>query len=154
MAQYSQLFVHLVFAVKSRECLITPEVEARLYPYITAIVNRRKHELIAIGGVSDHIHILVRMHPAQSVSDLVRDIKTNSSHMINVERLTRKAFAWQTAYGAFTHSLSQVPQVKRYVLNQKEHHRAKTFKEEMLHILEELGIPHSEEYGFLWLAQS
>ena len=154
MAQFSQLFVHLVFAVKNRESLITPEIEARLYPYITAIVNKRKHELIAIGGVADHIHILVRLHPSQSISDLVRDIKTNSSHMINAEGLAARRFAWQTAYGAFTHSKSQVPRVKQYVLNQKEHHRKKTFKEEMLHILEELGIPHSEEYGFVWLAAS
>jgi putative transposase len=154
MAQFSQLFVHLVFAVKHRESLITPEVESRLYPYITGVVNKRKHALIAIGGTMDHIHILARLHPAQSISDLVRDIKTNSSHMINEAHLTPHRFAWQTAYGAFTNSKSQVPRVKRYILNQKEHHRQKTFKEEMMHILEELGIPHSDEYGFVWLAAS
>src|ERR1043165_6020186 len=140
MAHFSQLFVQLVFAVKHREAMITPELESRLYPYIAAIINKRKHEVIAIGGVEDHIHILVCLHPSQSISDLVRDIKTNSSHWINEERLTSKRFAWQTAYGAFTYSKSQVPQVKQYVLNQKEHHKKKSFKEEILHILSELGI--------------
>ncbi len=148
MANYTQLFVQLVFAVKHRDALIDRELEERLYPYIIAIVNNRKHEVIAIGGMPDHIHILLRLHPSQCISDLVRDIKSNSSHMVNEEHLVRGRFAWQTEYGAFTYSKSQVPAVKRYVLNQKAHHKKETFQEEILRIFAMLGLPYSAEYGF------
>jgi REP element-mobilizing transposase RayT len=150
MANYTQLFVQLVFAVHNREALITPQIEERLYAYIIGIIEKRKHTLIAIGGTADHIHILVRMHPTQSISDLVRDIKTNSSRMVNENKLLHGRFSWQNAYGAFTYSKSQVPAVKRYVLNQKEHHKKETFKGEILRIFEMLDIPYSDEYGFIW----
>src|ERR1035437_10122454 len=136
MANYTQLFVQLVFAVQDRNSLIKPEIEERLYHYITGIINNRKHEVIAIGGIEDHIHILIRMHPTQCISDLVRDIKTNSSHFVNEQKLTLDRFSWQSEYGAFTYSKSQVPQVKQYVLNQKKHHKKETFEQEMMRILE------------------
>ena len=154
MANYTQLFVQFVFAVHHRDSLIIPEIEERLYAYIGGIINNRKHQAIAIGGIEDHIHILVRMHPTQSISDLVRDIKSNSSRFVNENKLIPGRFAWQTEYGAFTYSKSQVPQVKAYVLNQKEHHKNETFRDEILRILDTLGIPYSEEYGFKWILPS
>ncbi len=150
MANYTQLFVQLVFAVHNRESLIVPQIEERLYAYIIGIIEKRKHTLIAIGGTANHIHILARMHPTQGISDLVRDIKTNSSRMVNENKLLRGHFSWQNAYGALTYSKSQVPTVKRYVLNQKEHHKKESFKDEILRIFDKLGIPYSEEYGFAW----
>ena len=152
MAQtYTELYVQLVFAVKRRRALIKPEWAGKLFAYITGIVQNRKHELIIINGVEDHIHILIRMHPSQAISDLIRDIKSNSSRFVNDNHFVNGAFEWQRSYGAFTYSKSQVPQVKAYIQNQKEHHKKISFKEEMLKIFADLGIDHSEEYGFVWL---
>src|SRR5690242_10904005 len=95
---YTQIYIQLVFAVSSRQSLIRPEFEGRLYRYINGIIKKRKHTLVAINGPADHIHILVGLHPDQSISDLVRDIKTNSSKFVNDSKVLPSRFEWQRGF--------------------------------------------------------
>jgi len=93
--KFTAIHLHLIFAPKFREARITPEVERHLYPYITTILRNRKHVLTAIGGTEDHLHLLVCLHPEQSISDLVRDVKANSSKLLNESKLLGRRFEWQ-----------------------------------------------------------
>ncbi|MFI5202367.1 MAG: IS200/IS605 family transposase [Candidatus Kapaibacterium sp.] len=149
---YTQLYVQLVFAVADRASLIRPEFESNLYRYINGIISKRKHTVIAINGPADHIHILIGLHPDQSISDLVRDIKSNSSRFVNESKWIPERFEWQRGYGAFSYSKSHVEQVKRYIENQKDHHAKWNFESEMKHILDQLGIPYEDEYVFKWIS--
>lgn len=149
---YTQIYVQLVFAVANRVSLIQSEFEERLYRYINGIISKRKHTVIAINGPADHIHILIGLHPDQSISDLVRDIKSNSSKFINDSKFLPGRFEWQRGYGAFSYSKTHIEQVKKYILRQKEHHAKWSFEKEMKHILHSLGIPYEDEYMFQWIA--
>ncbi|HWF43232.1 MAG TPA: IS200/IS605 family transposase [Candidatus Kapabacteria bacterium] len=149
---YTQIYVQLVFAVSGRASLIRPEFEDNLYRYINGIITKRKHTVIAINGLADHIHILIGLHPDQSISDLVRDIKSNSSRYVNESKWIAGRFEWQRGYGAFLYSKSHVEQVKHYVEHQKAHHAKWNFESEMKHILDSLGIPYENEYMFQWIS--
>ena len=142
---YTQIYMHIVFAVNKRESLISERWEGELYRYLTAACQHRKHFVHAIGGTADHIHMLVGMHPAESVSDLVKSLKAQSSKWIN-ETYMRGIFGWQQGFGAFSYSKSLVPAVKRYIENQKEHHRHVTFQEELADIFSKAGIDYAPEY--------
>ena len=107
---FSQLYIHLVFSPKNRNALIKPVWEERLYKYITGIVEERKHKMLAIGGMPDHVHIFIGLKPAEAISDLVREIKKASNDFINFEKLTTN-FEWQNGYGCFSHSRSQIDTV-------------------------------------------
>lgn len=148
---YTQLYVQLVFAVKSRASLIKSEWEDELYKYITGIVQNRRHKMLAINGMPDHIHIFVGLNPADSVSDLVREIKKSSNSFINEQKFTKVTFQWQAGYGAFSYSRSALDNVINYIKNQKEHHRKKTFREEYLAFLKLYAIDYKDEYLFEWL---
>jgi len=142
---YTQIYMHIVFAVNKRESLISVQWEGELYRYLMAACQHRKHFVHAIGGTADHIHMLVGMHPSESVSDLVKSLKAQSSKWIN-ETYMRGFFGWQQGYGAFSYSKSLVPAVKKYIENQKEHHRHVTFQEELADIFQKAGIDYSPEY--------
>ncbi len=147
---FSQLYIHLVFAPKHRHSLIHHSWEEGLYRYITGVVQTRGHKLLAIGGMPDHIHIFLGLKPAESISDLVREIKVASNDFIRNERLTTIKFDWQHGYGVFSHSRSQLDAVCKYILNQKEHHRRKTFKEEFLKFCEDFRIDIGKKQFFEW----
>lgn len=142
---YTQIYMHIVFAVMKRESLICERWEGELYRYITAACQHRKHFVYAIGGTADHIHILLGMHPSESVSDLVKSLKGQSSKWVN-ETYMHGIFGWQQGYGAFSYSKSLVPAVKQYIDNQKEHHRRITFQEELADIFSKAGIDYAPEY--------
>lgn len=146
---FSQLYIHLVFSPKNRNALIKPVWDERLYKYITGIVEGRKHKMLAIGGMPDHIHIFIGLKPAEAISDLVREIKKASNDFINTEKLTTN-FEWQNGYGVFSHSRSQIDSVCKYILNQKEHHRHKTFREEFLKFCDDFGIEIGKKQMFEW----
>ena len=150
---YTQIYLHLVFAVHRRECLIPHHSKEKLFRYITGIIQnpKRNHKLHAINGMPDHIHILLGMHPAQSISDLVRDIKSNSTLFIKREQLVCRPFAWQTGYGAFSCGQSQLPRVINYIRRQEEHHRKQTFREEFVEMLERFDVVYDEHYLFEWI---
>ncbi len=105
---YTQLYIHCVFAVKYREAVIQPEWEDRLQKYISGIIQNNGHKLLAINTVTDHLHLFVGLNPKQSISDLMRLAKGDSSEFINKENLTPRKFQWQEGYGAFSNSRSQI----------------------------------------------
>jgi putative transposase len=119
-----------------------------LYKYITGVVQNNSHKLLAINGMPDHIHILIGLRPAQSISDLMKDVKQSSSKWINDNKLASGHFEWQEGYGAFSYSKSQINQVINYIQNQEIHHKKKTFKEEYLDFLEKFEIDYDEKFIF------
>jgi putative transposase len=145
---YTQIYIQFVFAVKYRKAIINENWEADLYKYITGIVQNNKHKLISINGMPDHIHILVGFHTTQSVADLMRDIKANSSKWINENNFTNEKFEWQTGYGAFSYSKSHLQNVINYINNQKQHHQKQTFLEEYKAFLDKFEIEYNIEFSF------
>ncbi len=145
---YTQLYIQVVFAVKYREGLIEKEWKNDLYDYITAIIQNCNHKVIAINGVQDHIHILFNLKPNQSLSDLIQDVKANSSKWINEKSLTKKRFRWQAGYGAFSYSKSQLSRVATYIENQEQNHKHKSMIAEYKEFLHKFEINYNENYIF------
>lgn len=145
---YTQAYFHLVFAVQNRESLINNSWKAELEKYISGIVQNQGHKLIAIGAMSDHIHILIGYSVNQTIPDLVEAIKTSSNHWIKEQGFTNYKFNWQNGYGAFSHSRSQIDSVAKYVLNQEKHHSKKTFRDEYIDILKKFQIDFNKKYLF------
>jgi len=143
---YTQIYIQFVFAVQDRISLIKPEWKDELYKYITGIVQNNKHKLIAINGVSNHIHVFVGYKPHQLIPDLLQDIKGSSSKWINEKRFVRGKFQWQEGYGAFSYSHSQVDSVVKYIMNQEKHHKKMTFAEEYLELLKRFDVVYDERY--------
>ena len=147
---YSQIFIHIVFAVQGRKNLIHNSKREELHKYITGIVTKRKQKLLSVFAMPDHIHMLVGLEPNIAISDLIRDVKAGSSKFITDNNWVGK-FNWQIGFGAFSYSKSQVDSVVKYINNQEEHHRAKTFKEEYLELLEKFDIEYDDKYLFEWI---
>ena len=145
---YTQIHIQAVFSVQNRECIILKGWKDELFKYITGIVHNNNHRLLAINGMPDHVHLLFGLRPAQSLSDLMKDIKGSSSKWINEKRFVRGKFSWQEGYGAFSYSKSELPNVLSYIDNQQIHHRKKTFTEEYLEMLNEFEIEYDERYVF------
>jgi REP element-mobilizing transposase RayT len=147
---FSQIYIQVVFAVKERECLINKNWQTELFQYISGIIKAKKQKAIIVGGTSNHIHVFIGLNPACSLSDLVRDIKNNSSKFINEKKLVQGKFSWQEGYGAFSYGHSQINAVYNYILNQEEHHKTITFKEEYLDFLKKFEIEYNEKFLFTW----
>lgn len=146
---YSQIYIQFVFAVKGRERQIREDMRERLEKYITGIVTKNQQKLLAVYANPDHIHILVGFNNLNiTVPNLVRDIKAGSSKMMNDENSFDGKFNWQEGYGAFSYSKSQIDRVVKYILNQKQHHEKKSFREEYLEFLQKFEIDYKEEYIF------
>ena len=145
---YTQIHIQLVFAVKFRQALIQNEWKDDLFKYITGIIQNRKHKLLSINGMPDHIHILIGLRPNQSVSDLVQEVKSISSKWINENNFIPFRFEWQDSFGAFSYGKSQINDVIRYIENQEKHHHKKSFREEYVDFLEKFEIDYNEKYVF------
>ena len=145
---YTQIYIHIVFAVEGRQSLIKPEHNDELQKYITGIVSGQKQKLIAINNMPDHLHLLVGLRPDSSLSDLVRDVKAGSSKFINEKRWVIGRFSWQEGFGAFSYSRSQLGTVIRYLENQQKHHAKKSFREEYIALLEKFGVQFDQRYIF------
>jgi putative transposase len=145
---YTQIYLHVVFAVEGRQNLIAPEHNDELQKYITGIVTAQKHKLIAINNMPDHLHLLVGLRPDVALSDLVRDVKAGSSKFINEKRWVMGRFSWQEGFGAFSHARSQLGAVIRYIQNQQKHHAKKSFRDEYLELLEKFGVEYDQKYIF------
>jgi putative transposase len=143
---YTNLLYHLVFSTKSRRKLITPELEPDLYAYVGGIIRGEGGILLEIGGCSDHVHLLAKLKPTKSISEMLNRIKAKSSKWIHAEHSKVKAFGWQDGYGAFSVSESQVKIVRRYIKNQKLHHAQQSYKEEFRALLIRNGIEFDERY--------
>lgn len=145
---YTQNFYHTVFSTKQRVELIAPELESRLYPFIGGIVRDLRCTLLAINGMPDHVHLLVRYRADLSHSDMLQQIKGRSSKWVNETYPRIGRFAWQEGYGGFTVSRSVVPEVEAYIARQKEHHRRQDFKAEFLELLRRHGVEFDEREVF------
>lgn len=143
---FTQIYLHLVFAVQNRASLIQPEWKNELYKYITGIIQNNGHKLLAINGISNHIHIAIGYKPHQLIPDLLQDIKANSSKWINDKKFIRGKFNWQAGYGAFSFSHSHIDPVVKYIQKQEQHHKKKTFKEEYVEMLVKYNVPYDEKY--------
>ncbi len=150
---YTKIYIQAVFSPINRECLIQPKWEDELHKYITGIVQNKGHKMIAINGMPDHIHLFFGMKPNQSLSDLMRDVKSNSSKWINEKRFLKGKFMWQEGFGAFSYGHSQIDNVAKYILNQKEHHKKRSFKEEYLLLLRKFEVEYKNEYVFNFFEQ-
>ena len=148
---YTKIYMQVVFAVQNRQCLIRKENKEELHKYITGIVRNKKQKMIAIHCMPNHIHIFIGMKPSIALSDLVRDIKSNSSAFINEKKWVRGKFNWQEGFGAFSYGHSQIDVVAKYIQNQEKHHEKKTFKQEYLEMLQKFEIEYNEEYLFEWI---
>ncbi len=145
---YTQIYIHVVFAVEGRQNLIKPEHNDELQKYITGIVSGQKQKLIAINNMPDHLHLLVGMKPDLALSDLMRDVKAGSSKFINEKRWVIGRFSWQEGFGAFSYSRSQLGTVIRYIENQQKHHAKKSFRDEYVELLEKFGVDYDPRYIF------
>ncbi len=143
---FTQIYLQFVFAVQDRISLIRPEWKDELYKYITGIVQNNKHKLIAVNGMPNHLHVFVGYKPHQLIPDLLQDIKGSSSTWINKRGFVRGKFRWQAGYGAFSYSHSQIDNVVKYIMNQEEHHKKKTFREEYIELLERFKMEYDERY--------
>ena len=151
MSTYSQIYIQVVFAVKGRESLIDHTWEEELYKYITGIIANKGQKMLAINGMPDHLHIFIGMKPACCLSDLVKEIKKSSNDFIKEKRFIKFKFQWQEGYGAFSYSHSDLDKVIKYIMNQKQHHKTKTFREEYVEFLKNFAIEYKDEYLFEWV---
>lgn len=145
---YTQLYFHIVFAVRGRENHISSKWKEELYKYISGLIGNKDQKLMIINGMPNHIHLLIGMKPNCNLSDLVRDIKANSSKWINEKRFINGRFMWQSGFGAFTVSQSRVKNVIKYIKDQEIHHAKRTFREEYIEFLNNYGIDFKPEYIF------
>ncbi len=145
---YTQIYIHVVFSVQGRLNLIKKEFREELHKYITGIIRNKGQKLIAINSMSDHIHIFLGMRPNIALSDLVRDIKANSSKFINEKRWVRGNFNWQEGFAAFSYAHSQLGVVVKYIQNQERHHSKKSFQDEYLEFLKKFNIEYDMKYVF------
>ena len=143
---FACLHTHIVFSTKNRQQFLTPNVTERLYPYLGGILRNRKCQLLRVGGVEDHIHLLVRQARDISIAELVGEMKSISSGWVHDEFPHLKNFYWQQGYAAFSVSLSGIDAVSAYIENQVEHHRQKSYQEELREFLEKHGIEFDECY--------
>ena len=148
---FSKIYIQIVFAVKYRENLLLKPWRNEVFKYQSGIITGKEQKSIIVNGVADHVHCFVGLKPAMSISDLVRDIKNNSTNFINESGFLKRKFEWQGGFGAFSYSQSHIERVYNYILNQEAHHKKQTFKDEYNGLLDEYGIERKPEYLFDWI---
>eukprot|EP01029_Cantina_marsupialis_P002084 TRINITY_DN118_c0_g1_i3.p2 TRINITY_DN118_c0_g1~~TRINITY_DN118_c0_g1_i3.p2 ORF type:complete len:157 (+),score=25.29 TRINITY_DN118_c0_g1_i3:163-633(+) len=145
---FTQLYVHLVFAVKHRDAVLKKSVKEKVCRYLSGILREMGHKPIIVNGGVDHVHILIGLNPSLAIADTVRDVKRSSSMFINREKLCIGKFEWQEGYGGFTYGKSQLNAVYHYILNQEKHHQKKTFREEYIQFLNRFEVEYDPKYLF------
>jgi putative transposase len=145
---YTQLNVHGVFTVKGKENILLPNFKNDLFKYISGILNNNGQYSLAVNGTRDHVHVFFELHPKNSISDIIKEVKANSSKWINENKFVKGKFMWQEGFGAFTYSRSQRNDVINYIKNQEDHHKVQTFKEEYLNLLKKFEIEYDPKYLF------
>ena len=148
---YTQIYIHAVFAVAGRQALIPREHKADIYKYITGVIQNKKQKVMAINGMSDHIHLLIGLSPDIALSDLMKAVKEASSRFINDKRWVRGHFKWQRGFGAFSYSRSQVSTVAQYIENQEGHHAKRSFRDEYVALLRKFDVEYDPAYLFTFL---
>jgi putative transposase len=142
------IIVHVIFSTKNREALITPEIEPELFAYMGGILKNHESRLLDAGGTADHVHLLVSQSKNLSLSSLMKEVKKSSSSWVKTKGRGFRNFHWQDGYGAFSIGKSDVQDLKKYIANQRKHHRKLSFQEELIQFLDEYGIAYDQRY--LW----
>ena len=145
MSTFTQILYHIVFATKDRQRVLRPERRQELYKYLWGVIRNKDCHLYRIGGVEDHVHILTSLHPRVSLADLVKTIKVSTSMWIKEQRVFPEFESWQEGYSAFTHSIQEKDALVKYIKGQEEHHRVRTFKEELTELLKQAGVAYEEK---------
>lgn len=145
---FSQIYLQFVFAVKHRQSLIPAAHKEELHKYITGLVQNRKAKMLAVHCMPDHAHLFVGFKPTILIADFVKEIKVESNEFINDKKWAATKFSWQEGYGVFSYSHSHIDNVVKYVLNQEQHHRKKTFRQEYVDFLQKFEIPFEERFLF------
>ena len=148
---YSQIYIQVVFAVKGRHNLLAKQWRNEVFKYMSGIITNKGQKPIIVNGMDDHIHAFIGLKPSMALSDLVRDVKNNSTNFINDHAWINGKFSWQEGYGAFSYGHSQIENVYNYILKQEEHHHKQTFKEEYMDFLKKFEIEHDVKYLFEWI---
>ena len=148
---YSRIYLQFVFAVQGRQSLIPKNHREELHKYMTSLVETRGAKMLAIYCMPDHLHLFAGVKPSLYIPDFVKEIKVQSNEFIKAKGWIKGVFHWQEGYGVFSYGHSQIDRVCHYVLNQEEHHKKKTFKEEYQEFLEKYNLPYEEKYLFAWV---
>lgn len=148
MSTHSGILIHAVFSTKLRFKLLHESWQDELFSYIGGTLKEHKAILMSAGGIDDHVHLLIRIHPSYAISDTMKLIKSNSSRWINENRKIKAKFEWQRGYGAFSVSQSMVPKVDRYIANQKIHHSKQSYVDEYLEMLQVHQVDCDPKYIF------
>lgn len=148
---YSQIYIQVVFAVQGRQNLLHKDWREEVFKYMAGIIKNKGHKPYIVNGVEDHVHAFLSLKPALALSDLVRDVKNNSSNFINDHRWIKGKFCWQEGYGAFSYSHSQIAYVYDYIANQEKHHARQQFRDEYLDLLKKFEIEYDGKYIFQFL---
>ena len=148
---YSQVYLQFIFAVKGRQSLINHRYNEELQKYIVGIAQMRKQKVLAINNVPNHLHLFVGFTTTMSMADFMEEVKSVSSKFINEKGWISGKFEWQRGYGVFSYSRSQIDRVIKYVMNQQEHHKKVTFKEEYLDFLKKFQVDYDARYLFEWV---
>ena len=145
---YTQIHIQCVMAVKFRDSVIAPTWKERLHQYITGIVQNCGHKMLSINSMPDHLHMLFGFRPTQSLSDLMRVVKGESSEWVNDQKFLSFLFRWQEGFGGFSYARSQISVVANYIERQEEHHKRRTFLEEYKNMLDKFEIEYDSRYIF------
>jgi len=145
---YTQIYIHFIFAVKFRESVIYPKIQDQLFRFMSGSITSMGHKALAVNGMPDHIHVLVGLNPVMAISELAKELKRSSSNFINQNNWMPGKFQWQTGYGGFSYSRSQIDSVIKYIKNQKLLHKRKTFREEYQEILQKFNIDYNPDFIF------
>ncbi len=148
---FTQIYIQLVFAVRNRDAVLHRNVRSRIFQYMSGIVTDLGHKSIIVNGVADHVHLFIGWNSSKSISDTVHDIKRGSSLFINNEKLCRGKFSWQEGYGGFSYGKSKIEEVYNYILNQEQHHKKVTFRDEYIQFLKKFEIEYDERFLFDFL---
>ena len=147
---FSQIYIQAVFAVNGRNNLLLKPWRDEVFKYMAGIIKDKNQKSIIVNGVENHVHLFIGLKPSMALSNLIRDVKNNTSNFINEKQFVYGKFSWQEGYGSFSYSHSQIEKVYQYIVNQEEHHHKKTFREEYLEFLFKYKIDYDEKYLFDW----
>ena len=145
---YSQIYLHIIFAVQNRQCLVPQKHKEELHKYFSGLITNRGSKMLAVNCMPDHTHIFIGYKPTLSIPELVKEIKVASNQFINRKKWVNGRFKWQEGYGAFSYSHSQIGVVMNYVKNQEKHHQKSTFKAEYIRFLNRFNISYESEFLF------
>ncbi len=145
---FSQIYIQSVFAVQGRENYLQKSWRDEVFKYMAGIVKNKGQKPIIINGVADHVHLFIGLKPSMAISDLIRDVKNNTTNFINEQKWISGKFFWQEGYGVFSYAHSQIETVYDYIYKQEEHHRKKTFREEYIDFLKKFQVPYDERFLF------